>query len=286
MKLHPERQQRLDHLAALDPEANWHEIYQRTVLWEFPAEARLGFQLAFYRPLAVPHMAAVFYESGHMEHSTIRRAYDTGLVLHEIIYGGVDSERGTKMVRLMNALHSRSGVQQADLTYVLNALIVVPNRFIERTGWRSLTANERTASCHFWVELGMRMGIETLPASYEDSEALLEQYEATHLAPSAVGQALTAAVLDALRHRTPKPIRPFTAQLTSALLDEPQVSAALGLPAPNHILTGSLRAVLALQRIRHRRTRPPQEPAFTPGQRAGSVYPHGYTLDQLGPPVH
>ncbi|HWI00207.1 MAG TPA: hypothetical protein VNT27_07735, partial [Propionibacteriaceae bacterium] len=100
MKLHPERQQRLDHLAALDPETSWLEIYQRTVLWEFPAEARLGFQLAFYRPLAVPHMAAVFYESGHMEHSTVRRAYDTGLVLHEIIYGGVDSERGTKMVRL------------------------------------------------------------------------------------------------------------------------------------------------------------------------------------------
>jgi hypothetical protein len=286
MKLHPERQQRLDHLAALDPETNWLEIYQRTVLWEFPAEARLGFQLAFYRPLAIPHMATVFYESGHMARSTVRRAYDTGLVLHEIIFGGVDSERGAKMVRLMNGLHNRAGVQQADLTYVLNALVVVPNRFIERTGWRPLTDNERSASWHFWAELGTRMGIDTLPTSYEHSEALLEQYEAAHLAPSKEGQALTAAVLEALRHRTPKPIRPFTAQMTSALLDEPEISAALGLPAPNPILTGSLRTALAVQRLRRRRSRPPEKPAFTPGQPAGSVYPHGYVLEQLGPPAH
>ena len=74
---------------------------------EFPREARLGFQLAFYRAFAVPKMARVLADTGHFKRDTMRRAYDTGIVIHEIIYGGLDSERGRKMIRLMNALHDR-----------------------------------------------------------------------------------------------------------------------------------------------------------------------------------
>src|SRR3954463_7295996 len=58
VRVHDERRQRLEEIDALDLESDWLEIYRRLTLWELPAEARFGFQLAFYRPLAVPRMAA------------------------------------------------------------------------------------------------------------------------------------------------------------------------------------------------------------------------------------
>lgn len=66
-------------------------------------------------------MARVLASTGHLKADTARRAYDTGIVMHEIIYNGFDSPRAQKMVRLMVALHNRPDVHQADLTYVLNA---------------------------------------------------------------------------------------------------------------------------------------------------------------------
>lgn len=132
MRLNRERARRTADLARMDPARDWHEIYRRLTLWELPAEARFGFQLAFYRPFAVPRMAAVLHSTGHFRRDTTRRAYDTALVMHEIIWGGVDSERGQRMVKLMNALHNRPDVHAEDMTYILNALIVVPTRFMDR----------------------------------------------------------------------------------------------------------------------------------------------------------
>jgi hypothetical protein len=283
MKIHHGRAMRLAELSSLDPDTQWPEIYRRTVLWEFPAEARLGFQLAFYRPLAVPGMAATFHKSGHLERNATRRAYDTGIVIHEIIYNGVDSHRGRKMVRLMNSLHDQVGVQQEDLTYVLNALIVVPSRYIARAGWRPLTHSERVATWRFWIELGKSMAIDDLPGSFHEAELSFDSFEARHLAPSPEGQMLTKAVLDALRHRMPRPLRPITPHITSALIDDARLCAALNLPSPNPALASTLNIALAARRIVQRVSPPPSQPSFHPGQPAGTVYPHGYVLDQLGP---
>ena len=207
----------------------------------FPREARLGFQLAFYRAFAVPKMARVLADTGHFKRDTMRRAYDTGIVIHEIIYGGLESERGRKMIRLMNALHDRPDIQQPELSYLLNAIIVVPTRHIARAGRRPLNAAERTASWRFCRELGVRMGIQSLPCSYADAEAQFDDYEAANLAPSPEGAAITEAVLTALKDQLPLPLRGVTAQATSALLDNPRLSDALSLPRPSRSLTLALR---------------------------------------------
>lgn len=267
----------------MDPSVDWHDIYRRLTLWELPAEARFGFQLAFYRPFAVPRMAAVLLGTGHFRRDTTRRAYDTGLVMHEIIWGGVDSERGQRMVKLMNTLHHRPDVRAEDMTYILNALIVVPTRFMNRYGWRAVTEREEAATWRFYEVLGERMGIADRPSSYSDADRLLRQYEALHLGPSPEGAALTAAVLTTLRGRLPRPARPFAAQITSSLVGDARVSEALSLPPPNAAL-GRLIGLGGAARRAYERHRPPGDhPSFWPGRPAGTVYPHGYTLDQLGP---
>ena len=185
----------------LDPATDWHEIYRRLTLWELPAEARFGFQLAFYRPFAVPRMASVLQHTGHFRRDTVRRAYDTGLVIHEIIWGGVDSERGRRMVKLMNALHDRPDIHAEDMTYLLNALIVVPTRFMDRYGWRRVTADERRrpggstmSSVSGWASRPARLvrGCRTTPASTTRGGSS---------APSPAGAELTGAVLAV----TPRP---------------------------------------------------------------------------------
>jgi hypothetical protein len=283
MTLHPARARRSADLARLDPATDWHEIYKRLTLWELPAEARFGFQLAFYRPFAVPRMAAVLQRTGHFQRDARRRAYDTGLVMHEIFWGGVDSDRGRRMVKLINALHDRPDIEQEDMSYLLNALIVVPTRFMDRYGWRRVTAEERDATWHFYDQLGQRMHIAQRPASYGDAEQQLREYESKRLAASSEGAKLTAAVLATLRDRIPAPGRPFAAQITSTLVGDPAVSRALSLPAPRAALAGVLAAGAGLRRLIQRRLPPPEEPSFWPGRPAGAVYPNGYTLDQLGP---
>ena len=268
---------------ALDPSTDWHEIYRRLTLWELPSEARFGFQLAFYRPLAVPRMAAVLAGTGHFRRDTTRRAYDTALVVHEIIWGGPDSERGQQMVRLMNKLHDRPDIHAEDMTYILNSLIVVPTRFMDRYGWRRVTESERRSTWRFYDTLGDRMGIARRPMSYADSEEQLRDYEARHLAFSADGAALTGAVLATLRDRVPAAARPLAAQLTSSLVGDAAVSRALSLPAPNPWADSLLRLGAAARRQVQRRQPPPQKPSFWPGRPAGRLYPDGYELEQLGP---
>lgn len=283
MRINAERARRTADLARMDPERDWHEIYRRLTLWELSAEARFGFQLAFYRPFAVPRMAAVLQRTGHFRRDTTRRAYDTGLVMHEIIWGGVDSERGQRMVKLINALHDRPDVHAEDMTYILNAMIVVPTQFMDRYGWRKMTPGERVATWRFYDVLGERMGIADRSASYQDAEDRLRRYEAKYARPSPDGSALTTAVLATLRDRLPPPARPFAAQVTSALVGDAAISHALGLPAPNLTL-GSALGLGAVGRRQWQRRRPPkEEPSFWPGRPAGALYPQGYELDQLGP---
>lgn len=45
------------------------------------------------------------------------------------------------------------------MTYILNALIVIPTRFMDRYGWRAATEHEQEATWRFYEVLGERMGI-------------------------------------------------------------------------------------------------------------------------------
>lgn len=283
MRVHEQRRERMRELEALDPDADWLEIYRRLTLWELPAEARFGFQLAFYRPLAVPRMASVLDGTGHLRRDTMKRAYDTGIVIHEIIWGGVESKRGQQMVRLLNKIHDRPGIYAQDMSYVLDCLVVVPTRFMDTYGWRRVTDQERSATWRFCEVLGRRMGIASRSTSYEDAERRLGEYEAEHLAASSAGVSLTQVSVRVLAQRLPRPVRSWAPELTSALVNDPAVAQALGLPSTSRGVSAVLRSAAALRRVIERRRPPSADPSFWPGRPAGDVYPHGYQLSEAGP---
>ncbi len=279
--MHPTRLRSRAHLRELARQGRWEELYQRTMLWEFPDDALLGFQLAFYRPFAVPRMAEILTTTGQFSADTEKRSYDTGLIMYEIIHGGLDAPVARRMIALMNRMHRGWAIEQEDFTYILNAFIVVPLRHIERVGWRQPLDVEREASWRFYQRLGVLMGIRTIPSSYRGAEAMFDAYEQRMVTSSPPGCQLGAAVLHALRQRLPAPLRPIAGRVNAALIGDARVATAIGLPTAGPVatlmtLTSKVTAVMT------RRRPAPTRSWFTPGQPAGQIYPHGYRLEDLG----
>ena len=282
--MHRDRRRRITELQELGQRGEWEALYQRLMLIEFPREARMGWQLAILRTAAAPRMARIMTAAGHFVEQPVKRAYDTGLIIYELVHGGPESERGRAMIRLMNRSHHGRGIDQEDLTYVLCAMIVAPFRYIEHAGWRPLTALELRSGVECWRDIGRRMAIDRLPEDYADAARLFDSYEDRHVAPSPEGSLIGDRMIFALKHRLPGPGRPIARLVFVSQLRDPRVITALGLePAPRPVQRVA-DAAARIHGLVQRQRRPRTEPIFTPGQKAGTIYPHGYQLDQLGPP--
>lgn len=281
--MHPERRNREADLAELAEQRNWEQLYQMLVLQEFPHEARMGWQLAFLRTLAVPRMARLMAGTGEMLHHTRKRAYDTGLVIYEIVHAGIDSPVGHRMASLMNRAHRGHPIDDDDMTYVLAAFIVAPIRHIAKVGWRAPTPAERHAAHAFFARLGTLMNIKHIPADYDATEAYFDEYEAANVAWSPEAETLGRRLVTELKTLQPWPLRPLTAKTFTALLDEPRIAEALSLPHPGPVFRAGVSTAVQIRAAITPHRRPRTEPAFTPGQAVAGVYPHGYALDDLGP---
>ena len=271
-----------DEIAALDA-GDYLRIYQLTTLYDFPTDARVGLNLAFYRVFAIPRIANLLIETGEMLGRPAKRGYDTGLVMYELIANGFDHPRGREMVRLLNRVHRPWPILDEDYRYVIAAFTVVPIRWIDRRGWRPLLPAEREASATFYRELGRRMRIPDLPDTYAQAEALLDAYEREHMAPSHAGSQLMDITQRLIVRKLPARLHGLGRPLTSALLNEPQLTRAIGLPRPPPGAVAAVNAAYGLRNILIRLRKPATTPWFTPGRPVSTVYPHGYQLADLGP---
>ena len=272
-----------DLIATLDVDRDYEAIYQRTVLYDFGTDARVGLNLAFYRIFAIPHMAELLVRTGEITARPAKRAYDTGLVMYELIANGFDKPTRKEMVSLINRAHRPWPISDDDYRYVLAAFIVVPMRWIQRRGWRPLLDVELDASCAFYHRLAVLMAIPRPPANYAEAEQILDTYEKQHLAPSNAGRQLMEVTQDIVVRKLPKPVRRFGPILTSSLLDQPNLSDALGLPRPNRGVGVLLRCGFSM-RNGFQRMRPAATlPWFQPGRAVSNLYPNGYALDDPWP---
>jgi hypothetical protein len=272
-----------DLIKTLDPDEDYLRIYQLTTLYDFPTDMRVGLNLAFYRIFAIPHMAELLVQSGEIHNRPKKRAYDTGLIMYEIIANGFDHPRSREMIRLLNRIHKPWPISNDDYRYVLAALMVVPLQWLDRRGWRPLLASERDASVNFYLQVGRLMAIKDAPTSYADAARLVQDFERRNLRASPAGRRLMESTQQIIVRKLPGPAKRFGPALTSALFDQPELTDALGLPAPSWPLARLVDGVF-LTRKAFRRLRPASaESWFEPGRSAGSVYPQGYSLHQLGP---
>jgi hypothetical protein len=281
--MHPGRRLRTQHLKELGAAGDWEDLYRQTMLWEFGHEARMGWQLAFLRPFCTPGMAKTLVDAGHLVHSPLKRAYDTGLIIYEIVYHGLEHPRARQMVSIMNQAHHGRNLKEIDMTYVLSAFIVAPYRYIKWAGWRPLLDVEKQAAVRFYDRLGELMNIENRPASFEEAEAFLDAYEAKNVIPSPDAAILGSKLMEVFRGRLPKPLRSRAVPLFGVLLNDRRIDAALGYTPPSRPLQVAADVVAKLYAAVHAWLPPMTKPLFTPGNKAGHAYPTGYKPEDLGP---
>ncbi len=281
---HPRRDDLLARVQALDPAVDYEAIYQIMALQEFSWDMITALNLAFYRTFAAPRMASLLAHTGEVQKDPTKRANDTGLFMYDLIASGLHSDRGLEIVRRLNGMHRRWRIDNEDYLYVLAAFVVVPTRWVDSAGWRPLSAAEKTASVHFYGELGRLMGIRGLPATYPEVAAVFDAYEHRHLRYSDHAAQLLASTRDVLKDRLPNPLRFLAGPLLRAMLDR-RLCTCFGLQPAGPVLRNAFRAALAIRGAILRRRPPQPAPWFTPGQ-ALSAYPRGYQLADLGPAEH
>lgn len=282
MKIHPTLADSLRRQETPSPD-DWEATFRTMVLYDLAADMELGFFLSYYRNFAIPSIAATLHRNGEIPARPMKRSYDTAIVIYELISNGLDSDRGQHMIALLNRAHRNVPGSRDDYLYVLLTLLVVPIRWAQHHAWRQPTGAELAAASRFFTELGSRMNIHGMPETYAEAERFFNQYEATHISPSVDGQSLMDATVQVFQSRLPLPLRPFAARLVSVMLADHRLVDALGLPRTGQISQAVLESMLAVRNNLRRRLPLNQKPHFTAGKAGSSLYPGGYSLDQIGP---
>lgn len=259
-----------------------HQIYRQVALFDLVRDVRVGLNLAFYRTFAVPRIAELLVQTGEIQGQPHKRSMDTGLFMYELIEAGYNSDRGRKVISALNRMHRRWPIAAEDYLYVLMTFIVVPTRWLEAYGPRTLTDVETAAITDFYRALGRRMNIDNLPATYAEAEHIFDDYERHNVAYSDAGKSLMQATEMVMAEQLPRPLKPAASLLTRLILDD-YVARAVGLKPAPRAGRALMRAVGTARRRRaHRRSLRP-ESWFKPGRAVEGVYPEGYHFEQLGP---
>ncbi|MGD1897419.1 MAG: oxygenase MpaB family protein [Phormidesmis sp.] len=275
------RQTTVQQIQQLDPEKDAIAICHLLAGYEFPWDNTRALEIALLRTFCVPSIARLLDQTGEFHRHAQKRYDDTGIVVSELFKWGYHHPRGQAFLQRMNAIHQRYSIDNADFLYVLSTFIYEPVRWIEQFGWRQLSAREKQAIYYFWRDVGQRMNIVDIPASYELLEAYNQDYEQQHFAYAEANQRVADATRNMLLAWFPKGVRSQVDKAIPALLD-PTLLQALGWqPAPTY-LTRFLKKSLHL-RSRLLRQRPPRKlPDFFCDQPIRS-YQTGYTLEDIGP---
>jgi hypothetical protein len=218
-------------------------ICQRLAGELFPWDITRALELALLKTFCVPSIAGLLDRTGEFERRPRKRYDDTGLMVAEMLRHGPDSPQGAAVIMRMNRIHSHYAIRNDDYLYVLSTFVAEPIRWLERFGWRPLSAEEQQALFRFWRRVGTRMAIETIPATLEELLAFHQRFEAERFAAAPANGRVADATLAMLLRDWPAPLRPAIRRLLQGL-PEAGVCTSLGWPQAPPALQRTLRAAL------------------------------------------
>lgn len=271
----------LERIRQLDPVHDHAEIVRLDATWEFPFDITKALEFALFRTYAVPSISRLLHQTGEFVSRPRKRYDDTDLLISELVQHGYDSERGRAALRRMNQQHHRFTISNDDYLYTLSTFIFEPARWVARFGYRPMLEQERLAWYYFWCEIGRRMGIKDIPATYAAFEQFNLAYEQSHFRYAPTNRQVAAITRDLLLGFVlPRWLWPLGAPAVYALLDEP-LRRAFQFPAPAPalpwIVTRGLRLRSRAARLLIRR-----KPTLRT-QLKRPTYPDGYRIEELGP---
>jgi len=271
----------LHEIRGLDPVADHSRIVYLDTCFEFPWDTTRSLELALFRTFAVPSVAALLDSTGEFGRAAQKRYDDTDLILSTIVEAGYDSDEGKRAIRQMNRIHGRFEISKDDFLYVLSSFVFEPIRWNARFGWRPLIETEKLATFEFWREVGRRMAVKEIPASYEELERLNEEYERRHFRRTEPSERVGRATRDMFLAWFPGLPKRFGAQAIYALMDEPLLDA-FGFPRPPRALRATVETALRA-RARAVAMLPPRRRPRLRTKRRTRTYGRDWRLEDLGP---
>ncbi len=239
-------------------------------------------EIALMKTYCVPSISKLLDKTGEFRDHPQKRYDDTSIIVVEMSKWGYDSELGRLAIERMNAIHRRFKIANEDFLYVLSTFIYDPIRWNAQFGWRLMCEQEKLASFYFWREVGKRMHIQNIPATYEELERYNLDYEREHFRYSdtnrRVGEATRGLFLSWFPWWMRSPLKP----VVHALLDDTMLDA-FGFEHPPQLLRTAVANILKLRGLSLRFFPPRQQPHFFIDSPIRS-YPNGYEIDELGPP--
>lgn len=278
-----DRQHWSRHISRLDPATDYHEIYRILVTHEFPWDMNQSLSFALYRTYAVPSIGGLLRETGEFTERTQKRYDDTALILDTILEHGLSSTPGRTALRRMNQMHGAYDISNDDKLYVLSTFVVMPIRWLDKYGWRRLTAAERIASVNYYRELGRHMGIRGIPQTDQQFADFLDRYEQEHFAFDEGGLAVAEATLALMATFPLNRLAPKTVmdRFAKALMDDALLEAFhYRRPArwERSMAAGALRLRASVVRFMPAR----KEPFFARQLPQIRSYPQGFEAAELG----
>jgi hypothetical protein len=272
----------LREIRRLDPVRDAERIVYLDACFEFPFDVTRSLELAFFRTFAVPSIAELLDSTGEFVGRARKRYDDTDLMISGFVEHGHSTPAGRAAIRRMNQIHGRFPIANEDFLYVLSTMVLEPIRWNGRFGWRPLLEPERLATFQFWREVGRLMGIDEIPARYEELERFNVEFERDRFGHTGAGHRVATAMVEMFVRKIPGLALRVGRRAIHALLDEPLLEA-LGLEKPT---AAERRAAEASLRLRARAVRllPPRRRPRMRTELRRRTYPRGYRVEELGPP--
>ena len=268
-------------IARLDAETEFEEIARILSLYEFPWDIQQALSFALFRTYAAPAVGDLLYDTRQFTHDTQKRHDDTVLILEAVGVNGMESRDGRTAIRRMNQMHGSYDISNDEMRYVLSTFVVTPQRWIERYGWRRLTAHERLASVRFYQRLGRLMGIKDIPETYEEFSDHMDAYEAAHFRPDPKTRAVADATLGLLTTFYPRPLRRAIKVFSISLLD-PHLRESFGYRHPPKVVVALSHLAVRLRGRFVRLLPPRRKPQYANDLKRIKSYPGGYLIEKLG----
>jgi uncharacterized protein (DUF2236 family) len=267
--------------AELDPVRDWLAIYSIAVGHEFPWDTARATEFALFHTFAVPEIGELLYRTGAFTERTQRRYDDTMVVLDGAgrFIGGESDDRTA--IRRLNHMHGAYDIPNDQMLYVLTTFVVPPCRWIDRYGYRPMSAAEVDATVHYWKRMGELMGLHDIPADYAAFSDYFDAYERDWFAFSPGGRAVADATLDLIVSWYPAPLRPLARAMAISLM-EPRVRQTLGYDEPPAPIVRAVQTMLGLRKQIVRRLPSRRTPVRAVEDRRIKSYPGGWDMARVG----
>lgn len=246
---------------------------------DFPLEFLIAGELAQFETYAIPSISRLLHQTGQYEKEGLKRLDDTRATMYGIFTNPDGSEERSKMLDHLNWVHSHYEISNEDALYTLLRMFFNPIEWIQRWGWRQLSANEVKAMTDEMITIGKGMNIEFAFETFEELYAWQEAYRQEKQCYSRENEQVTLGTIEGIKEHFPGYLQPIFSVLIRCYLKDSNLLEALGLKETNRVQRSLASIPLVMWKYANKLYRPWGKRPFSKGWLA-NYYP-SYENNQL-----